>query len=152
MEYILGEKENECVFCKAVTNQEGLTLYTNKRSMVVMNKFPYTNGHLLVAPLRHVFEPADLTRDEMGDLMAVIERSVDVLKQVMAPEGFNVGLNIGKVAGAGIEAHMHFHIVPRWTGDVNALAVLGEVRVVSEHLQVTYGNLKPYFDKIDVTV
>ena len=83
--------------------------------------------------------------------MVIIERSVDVLKQAMKPEGFNVGLNIGKVAGAGIEAHMHFHIVPRWTGDVNALAVFGDVRVVSEHLLATYQNLKLYFDKIDVT-
>jgi len=151
MEYILSEKDGGCVLCGAVSNQDGLTLFKNKKTMVVMNKFPYTNGHLLVAPLRHVSELAELTRDERGDLMAIVERSVGVLKQVMKPEGFNVGLNLGKVAGAGIEAHLHFHIVPRWTGDVNALAVLSDVRVVSEHLQTTYQNLKPYFEKIDVT-
>ena len=143
MEYILGKKEGGCVFCKAVANHDGLTLYAGERIMVVMNKFPYTNGHLLVAPLRD-----QLTRDEMGDMMAIIRQSVGILKQVMSPEGFNVGLNLGKVAGAGVEEHLHFHIVPRWVGDVNALAVFGEIRVVSEHLQTTYQNLKPYFNNI----
>ena len=80
--------------------------------------------------------------------MAGIQQSVGILRQVMSPEGFNVGLNLGKVAGAGVEEHLHFHIVPRWVGDVNALAVFGEIRVVSEHLQSTYQNLKPYFNNI----
>ena len=120
--------------------------------MVVMNKYPYINGHLLVAPLRHISALDQLTRDEMGDIMATIERSVGILKQVMSPEGFNVGLNLGKVAGAGVETHLHFHIVPRWVGDVNALTVFGEVRVVSEHLQNTFQNLKPYFNNMSVSV
>lgn len=149
MEYILGEKEGGCVFCKAADNHDGLTLYTGNRTIVVMNKFPYTNGHLLVAPLRHISTLDQLTRDEMGDMMATIQQSVDILKQVMSAEGFNVGLNLGKVAGAGVEEHLHFHIVPRWVGDVNALAVFGEIRVVSEHLQATYQNLKPYFNNIN---
>lgn len=148
MEYILSEKEDGCVFCKAADNHDGLTLYRGRRVMVVMNKFPYINGHLLVAPIRHISGLAQLDRDEMTDMMVTIQRSVDILKRVMAPEGFNVGLNLGKVAGAGVEAHLHFHIVPRWVGDVNALAVFGEVRVVSEHLQATYRNLKPYFEEI----
>lgn len=148
MEYILGEKEGGCVFCSAAANHDGLTLFAGRRTMVVMNKFPYTNGHLLVAPLRHVSTLEQLDRDEMGDIMATIRKAVGILKQAMSPEGFNVGLNLGKVAGAGIEEHLHFHIVPRWTGDVNALAVFGEIRVVSEHLQATYRNLKPYFNNI----
>lgn len=148
MEYILSEKEGGCFFCKAATNHDGLTLFSGKRTMVVMNKFPYTNGHLLVAPLRHVSALDQLNRDEMGDVMAGIQQSVSILKQVMSPEGFNVGLNLGKVAGAGVEEHLHFHIVSRWVGDVNALAVFGEVRVVSEHLQTTYRNLKLYFNDI----
>jgi len=151
MEYILEEKGEGCVFCKAVSNHDGLTLFKGQRVMVVMNKFPYINGHLLAAPLRHISTLAELSRDEMTDLLAIIERSVGILKQVMKPEGFNVGLNLGKVAGAGIEAHLHFHVVPRWIGDVNALTVFGEVRVVSEHLQATYRNLKPHFDKIKTT-
>ena len=148
MEYILSEKEGGCVICKAATNHDGLTLCTGKRTMVVMNKFPYTNGHLLVAPLRHISALDQLTRDEMGDMMASIQQSVGILKQVMSPEGFNVGLNLGKVAGAGVEEHLHFHIVPRWVGDVNALTVFGEIRVVSEHLQTTYRSLKPYFNNV----
>jgi ATP adenylyltransferase len=148
IDYILTEKADECIFCKAVSNHDGLTLYKGRRVMVIMNKFPYINGHLLVAPLRHVSELEELNGDEMTELMTTIERSVGVLKRIMKPEGFNVGLNLGKVAGAGVEAHLHFHIVPRWVGDVNALTVFGEVRVVSEHLKATYGNLKPYFDEI----
>jgi ATP adenylyltransferase len=151
MEYILDEKEDGCVFCKAVSNHDGLTLYKGRRVMVVMNKFPYINGHLLVAPLRHVSELAQLDKNEMTDLMATLERSVGVLKANMEPEGFNIGLNLGKVAGAGVESHLHFHIVPRWVGDVNALTVFGEVRVVSEHLAATYRKLKPYFDEISDT-
>jgi ATP adenylyltransferase len=148
MEYIHSEKEGGCVFCKAVNNHDKLTLYSSERIMVVMNKFPYTNGHLLVAPLRHISSLDQLTHDEMVDMMAGIRQSVGILKEAMSPEGFNIGLNLGKVAGAGIEEHLHFHIVPRWTGDVNALAVFGEIRVVSEHLQSTYQNLKPYFNNI----
>lgn len=151
MEYILNEKEDGCVFCKAESNHDGLTLFKGRQVMVVMNKFPYINGHLLVAPLRHVSELSELSLSEMTDLMTTIEKSVGILRQVMHPQGFNVGLNLGKVAGAGVEAHLHFHIVPRWIGDVNALAVFGEIRVVSEHLQATYRNLKPHFDKISVT-
>jgi ATP adenylyltransferase len=151
MEYILKEKEDGCVFCKAVSNHDGLTLHKGRRVMVVMNKFPYINGHLLVAPLRHVSELSQLDTNEMTDLMTTIEQSVGVLKAAMEPEGFNVGLNLGKVAGAGVEAHLHFHIVPRWAGDVNALTVFGEVRVVSEHLKATYENLKPYFDEFSDT-
>ena len=151
MEYILGEKEEGCVFCKAADNHDGLTLCKDSVTMVVLNKFPYINGHLLVAPVRHVSDLSQLNQDEMGQLMATIERSVGILKTVMKPEGFNVGLNLGKVAGAGVEAHLHFHIVPRWVGDVNALAVFGEVRVVSEHLKATYEKLKPYFNEAMVT-
>ena len=152
MEYVQRERSGGCVFCEAVSNHEGLTLFKGERVMVVMNKYPYINGHLLVAPLRHISALDQLTRDEMGDIMATIERSVGILKQVMSPEGFNVGLNLGKVAGAGVETHLHFHIVPRWVGDVNALTVFGEVRVVSEHLQNTFQNLKPYFNNMSVSV
>ena len=120
--------------------------------MVTMNKFPYINGHLLVAPVRHVSTLHQLNKTEMGDLMVTVEQSVGILKTVMKPDGFNVGLNLGKVAGAGVEEHLHFHVVPRWYGDTNALTVFGEVRVIPEHLKATYNNLKLYFDKIDITI
>jgi ATP adenylyltransferase len=90
----------------------------------------------------------ELSQDEMGQLLSTVERSIGVLKKVMRPEGFNVGLNLGKVAGAGIEEHLHFHIVPRWSGDTNALAVFADVRVIPQHLQETFNNLKPHFETI----
>jgi len=151
IEYILSEKKGSCVFCDALSTQDDLTLYKGDVSMVMMNKFPYTNGHILVAPVRHLSTLEELKKTEMGELMAAIERSVGILKKAMNPDGFNIGLNLGKVAGAGVEEHLHFHIVPRWLGDVNALTVFGEVRVIPEHLKSTYKNLKVYFDKLDLS-
>jgi ATP adenylyltransferase len=148
IEYILSEKTEGCVFCSALADGAELTLYKGPRTLIVMNKFPYINGHLLVAPVRHVAALEELDREEMGVLLATVERSVAVLKKVMRPEGFNIGLNLGRVAGAGIEEHLHFHIVPRWLGDTNALAVLADVRVIPQHLQETRDALKPHFQAI----
>jgi len=148
MEYILGDKEKGCIFCKALSEEDNLTLYKGKATLVVMNKFPYINGHLLVAPIKHISTLDQLSKGEMGDLLETVEQSVGILKKVMNPDGFNVGLNLGKVAGAGVEEHLHFHIVPRWFGDTNALTVFADVRVIPEHLINTYNNLKPYFNKI----
>ena len=149
IEYILKSKEDRCIFCAACADQDDLTLFKGRVTMVTMNKFPYINGHLLVAPIRHIATLDQLDRSEMGDLMATVERSIAILKAVMKPDGFNVGLNLGKVAGAGVEEHLHFHIVPRWLGDTNALTVFGEVRVIPEHLKATHTNLKQHFSKID---
>jgi len=151
MEYILGDKDEGCIFCRALSDQDDLTLYKGKVIMVVMNKFPYINGHLLVAPTRHLSTLDQLSKDEMGDLLEMVEKSVGILKKVMNPDGFNVGLNLGKVAGAGVEEHLHFHIVPRWFGDTNALTVFADVRVIPEHLLDTYNKLKCHFDEIDIT-
>ena len=148
MEYILGDKDEGCIFCKALSEQDDLTLYKGNKTMVVMNKYPYINGHLLVAPTQHLSTLHQLNRDAMGILLETVEKSLGILKKVMNPDGFNVGLNLGKVAGAGVEEHLHFHIVPRWFGDTNALTVFADVRVIPEHLLATYKNLKPYFDKI----
>jgi len=152
MEYILDEKETGCVFCKALGAESNLTLYMDEESLVVMNKFPYINGHLLVAPARHLSAMDQLNIDEMGILMKRVEQSVDVLKKVMAPDGFNIGLNLGKVAGAGVEEHLHLHVVPRWFGDTNALTVFADVRVIPEHFITTYNNLKPHFNKINKNI
>ena len=145
MEYILAEKEDRCIFCDALSHTDDLTLYKGPDTMVMMNKFPYINGHLLVAPVRHLSGLRELSKKEMGEMLATVDRSVDILKKVMNPDGFNVGLNLGKVAGAGVEEHLHFHIVPRWFGDTNALTVFADVRVIPEHLKATYDNLKPHF-------
>ena len=151
MDYILGDREEGCIFCDALSGQGDLTLYKGAVTLVIMNKFPYINGHLLVAPTRHLSALDQLNKDEMGDLLMTVEKSVGILKKVMNPDGFNVGLNLGKVAGAGVEDHLHFHIVPRWFGDTNALTVFADVRVIPEHLKATYNNLKQYFEKIDLT-
>lgn len=148
IEYILDKKEEGCVFCNALSKNDDLTLFKGGLSMVVMNKFPYINGHLLVAPIRHLSALNGLSKKEKGDLLELVEKSIGILKLVMKPDGFNVGLNLGKVAGAGIEEHLHFHIVPRWFGDTNALSVFADLRVIPEHLKTTYNNLKPHFEQL----
>lgn len=152
MEYILSdEKGGPCIFCPGEgrgQDAERLILYVDSLSMVMMNKYPYNNGHLLVAPVRHVSELEFLSKEEMLDLLDLVRKSIAVLKKVMTPEGFNVGLNLGRAAGAGVEEHMHFHIVPRWNGDTNYMTVVGAVRVIPEHIQETYGKLLPLFQNI----
>jgi ATP adenylyltransferase len=150
MDYILGERPPGCIFCSEAngeSDEERLLLYRGERSMVVMNRFPYNNGHLLVAPWKHTPTLDGLNNEELLDLIQVVRGAVDVLRETMSPDGFNVGLNLGTVAGAGVEAHVHFHIVPRWNGDINFMTVFAEVRVVPEHLQQTYKKLLPYFTK-----
>jgi ATP adenylyltransferase len=148
IEYILENKKEGCIFCNALSKSDDLTLFKGKLSMVVMNKFPYINGHLLVAPVRHLSSLDGLNKREKTDLLDLVDKSIGILKLTMKPDGFNVGLNLGKVAGAGIEEHLHFHIVPRWFGDTNALAVFADVRVIPEHLKATYTNLKPHFKNL----
>ena len=118
----------------------------------MMNRFPYVNGHLLVAPVRHVPSLDELGADELLDLLLVVRGAMGGLKGLMSPEGFNVGLNLGKVAGAGVEEHLHFHIVPRWNGDTNCMTVLGEVRVIPEHIAETYRRLIPYFQSLKIDI
>jgi ATP adenylyltransferase len=152
MEYILSDqKEGACIFCPGDDRSEDetrLILYVGSKSMVVMNRFPYTNGHLLVAPIRHVPGLESLSGEEALDLLQVVRRSIENLKNVMSAEGFNVGLNLGRVAGAGVEEHIHFHIVPRWNGDTNYMTVFGDVRVIPEHIKETYRRLLPHFQEI----
>jgi ATP adenylyltransferase len=151
MEYILSDKKDiACIFCPGNNREQDekrLILHVGSLTMVMMNKYPYNNGHLLVAPVRHLPDMEKLTHEESLDLLLMVQHSIAVLREVMNPEGFNVGLNLGHVAGAGIEAHMHFHIVPRWNGDTNYMTVLGDVRVIPEHIRETYGKLKPHFDR-----
>ena len=150
IEYILSDKEESCIFCDALSNKDGLTLFKGEVTMAMMNKYPYINGHILVAPVRHLSSLDELNNEEMQSLLITVEKSVGIIKKAMNPDGFNVGLNLGKVAGAGVEEHLHFHIVPRWFGDTNALTVFADVRVIPEHLQTTYSNLKVYFDRLEI--
>ncbi len=110
-----------------------------------MNKYPYNNGHLLVVPYRHVSDICGLTSEENGLIVEEVCRAVKVLRLVMNPDGFNIGINLGRVAGAGIEEHVHYHIVPRWNGDTNMMSVLADVRVIPEHLMSTCKNITRSF-------
>ncbi|MGD9124009.1 MAG: HIT domain-containing protein [Desulfarculaceae bacterium] len=152
MRYILEEDQPQgCIFCLAKdgAGADGLVLGVGDLSLVMMNKYPYNNGHVLVAPVRHVGELSDLSKEEQGDLLATVDFTIQAIRKEMKPDGLNVGLNLGRSAGAGIEDHLHFHIVPRWHGDVNFMTVFGEVRVIPEHIKATYQKLKPHFSGLN---
>ncbi|RPI78753.1 MAG: HIT domain-containing protein [Desulfobacteraceae bacterium] len=149
VEYVLSDnKENGCIFCPVENRKsdaERLILKTGLHSLVMMNRYPYNNGHLLVAPLKHAAGLEILTEAELAELMHLVSESILILKKVMKPEGFNVGLNLGRVAGAGMEDHLHFHVVPRWNGDTNLMTVMGDVRVIPEHIEQTYKKLLEHY-------
>jgi ATP adenylyltransferase len=152
MKYILSEeKGGDCIFCPGEDrekDEERLILSVGPLTIVMMNRFPYNNGHLLVAPIQHVSSLDQLSDEENLDLLHLVRHSIDILKKAMNPDGFNVGLNLGRVAGAGMADHLHFHIVPRWNGDTNYMTVFGEVRVIPEHIKETYKRLRPYFQRL----
>ena len=151
IEYILGPKPDACVFCipeHTGEDAERLILYRGRHAFVLMNKFPYSNGHLLVTPYRHVMELSALSSEEAHELMDLLQKCTVILKDRFHCQGINAGLNLGEAAGAGIREHMHFHLVPRWNGDSSFMAELDEVRVMPEHLTSTYNALKPYFDTL----
>ncbi len=148
IEYILGKRESSCIFCPdcgGLSDEERLILYRGKLVMVMMNKFPYNNGHLLVAPWRHISGLGELSAEEMLDIMNWLRKSTDILQKLLHPDGYNIGLNLGREAGAGFEEHLHFHIVPRWRGDTNFMAVLADIRNIPEHIKQTYAKLAPLF-------
>lgn len=141
-------KKGGCVFCRAleaVEDPESLVLRVSRLVFVMMNRYPYAHGHLLVSPIRHVADLDGLTQQEAKDLMEEIRLATGVLGRTLSPEGFNVGINLGKVAGAGYAGHLHVHVVPRWNGDLNFMPVLADVRVISEHIQETFSKLKKEF-------
>ena len=150
MAYIKGRegKEGDCIFDRNPEldhDRANLILCRNRLTVVLLNRFPYANGHLLIAPTRHVAEITELTMEENSALMRTIRESVVVLREHYSPEGFNIGLNIGAVAGAGLADHLHFHVVPRWNGDHNFMTVLAEVRTIPEHIEKTFDLLSPAF-------
>lgn len=150
MEYILSDQEgHECIFCPGPDrnkDQERLILYVGSHTIVMMNRYPYNNCHLLVAPFRHVPSFDELSDQELLALSRMVRHSIQSLKRLMNPDGFNVGVNLGRVAGAGVEAHLHYHIVPRWNGDTSFITAVGEVRVIPEHIKESYKKLLPYFE------
>lgn len=148
LEYILGEAEKHCIFCVRERCDEDLSrqiLARGEHAFVLLNKYPYTNGHLMVAPYRHTADHAELSAAEVQEMHQLLVLARDVLQETLSPQGFNLGMNLGLAAGAGVADHLHQHLVPRWVGDTNFMPVLDDVRVIPQHLERTYQLLQPLF-------
>jgi ATP adenylyltransferase len=152
MQYIESAQATQdpegCIFCEkpAAGDDEGTYIVARAgRAYAILNAYPYNLGHLMIAPLRHVGDFVRLEPDESADCDALLKRSIEALREASGPDGFNVGMNLGRVAGAGIPGHVHWHVVPRWNGDTNFMSVVGETRVLPELLAETYARLKPRF-------
>ena len=149
--YVTGAaKSADCVFCTAQSNgdAEALIVFRGATCFVILNLFPYNNGHLMVVPNRHIASLVDARPDELSELMALTRVSEIALREAFSPQGMNMGLNLGKAAGAGILEHLHMHIVPRWNGDTNFMTIVGQTRVLPQELPVTADRLRPIFERI----
>lgn len=149
MEYISGEKKDYCVLCEEVTRPDGpenLIVFRGKLAYVILNRYPYTSGHLMVVPYLHVASLEDLNPDTRSEIMELSAISIKVLRAEYHPQGFNLGINIGEVAGAGILDHIHLHIVPRWGGDTSFMSALSNTRVLPEALADSYLRIKKAWD------
>ncbi len=148
MAYIGGEPPEGCIFCAKPCedrDEENYILYRGTSCFIILNAFPYTSGHLMVVPYRHLSDLARLTREEQAEMLDLGGKSVGVLTEVLGAQGHNLGINLNRVAGAGIADHLHLHVVPRWGGDTNFMPVLADVRVLPEALQDTYRRLRGAF-------
>ena len=144
MEFIMGGKSAGCIFCQKPQesrDRDNYILHRGRHGFIMLNAFPYNNGHLLVIPYAHESTLESLDADAAAELMTLTQRGITALRRSMSPDGLNVGVNIGKAAGAGIADHVHIHIVPRWAGDTNFMPVVGSVRIVPELLETTYDKL-----------
>jgi ATP adenylyltransferase len=143
------DKESECIFCAvldAADDEANLVLKRGERCFVILNKYPYTNGHLMVAPYEHTAELQRLDEETLAEMMSLAQAGIAALETSYSPHGYNVGFNQGRVAGAGVEHHIHMHVVPRWGGDTNFMPVLGDTRVMNQTLADSYTTLKESFD------
>ncbi|MGH7902953.1 MAG: HIT family protein [Candidatus Dormibacteraceae bacterium] len=154
MEYVGAGSEPGCLFCRVLeprpepnpdADRRNLVVWRPPGAVVLLNRFPYNNGHLLIAPAAHVASPADLEDGEALDLMRALRTALRVIEAEMKPAGFNVGANLGRAAGAGIPDHAHLHVVPRWDGDTNFMPVLAEAKVVNEHLDRSWDRISAAF-------
>jgi len=148
LDYIKGPKEDECIFCRALASADDAAhhvVHRGERCFVMLNAYPYTNGHLMVSPNAHVAALEDLGTDELLELMTLTQRSLAAIRAAYGPEGFNIGVNQGRVSGGSVEEHFHLHVVPRWGGDTNFMPVLGDVRVLPQSLDASHKQLKAAF-------
>lgn len=154
MKYINAEKKDKgCIFClpeNRESDEQHFVLYRSRYSFVIMNMYPYNNGHLLIVPLRHVNSLLKLSDSEYADFFNLVKESTRIIEETYGPEGINLGMNLGQAAGAGIAEHIHMHLVPRWSGDVNFMTSICGTRVIPEDFESTYKRLKKQFDKLDV--
>ena len=144
-----SRKPSGCIFCKDSIRNETLVMYEGKSCYVIMNKYPYASGHLLVVPFRHIDDVGEMRAEEKTETMDLMELSVKILKKALKPQGFNIGMNLGSAAGAGVGSHIHLHIVPRWIGDTNYATVIGDTRFIPEGIEETREVLIPYFQNIE---
>jgi len=145
MEYIGEQKDNGCFLCNFPienNDEKNLILFRGTNSFIIMNRFPYNPGHIMIAPYKHVDSMDKLDREEIYEMIDLCNRSVKAIKECMTPNGFNIGMNLGRTAGAGVADHIHLHIVPRWEGDINFMPVLSDTKVIPEALEKTYKKLK----------
>ncbi len=148
MQYLEEAAPPGCFFCAAASSDDAaahLLVGRDPHALVMLNKFPYGHGHLLVAPVRHVALPEDLADGEYDGLMHAVRRAARALRATFTPEGMNIGMNLGSAAGAGVADHCHWHLLPRWNGDTNFMPVIGDVRVMSEHLQATLERVRAHY-------
>jgi ATP adenylyltransferase len=139
--YVSNPDSEDCIFCKAARTKDdkrSFVLNRGETSFVMMNIYPYNNGHLMIAPYKHTGNLQDLSESEMLEISTMLQKCQAVLKKAMKPEGFNIGMNLGRIAGAGFEEHLHYHIVPRWSGDTNFMAVIGDTKVIPMSLEEGY--------------
>ena len=151
MEYIVGPKPDACIFCEhddPALDRERLILYRGRHVMAMLNRYPYTNGHVMVAPYSHVARLSDIEEEIRHDLIGCLAACQRILDEAYRPDGLNLGANFGAAAGAGFVEHLHFHLVPRWVGDANFMTSVGEIRVIPEHLEHTYDELAPRFAEL----
>ena len=143
--YVQSESDPGCIFCEKPsqdTDEENLIVDRNEHAFSMLNAYPYNNGHIMVIPYRHIAELENLTKEETLSMMSLVNISIGKLKKHLKPQGFNVGINLGKIAGAGIDQHVHMHIVPRWNGDTNFMPVVSETKIISQSLKELYKVLK----------
>jgi ATP adenylyltransferase len=148
--FILCEKEPGCFLCRTAREKKddkNFILWRGKKCFVILNRYPYNNGHLMVAPYRHVGQLENLNEEELLELFKISQLCVKIIKTAMKPHGLNLGINLGKVSGAGVADHIHLHIVPRWRGDTNFMPILAETKIVSIGLKQTYQQLKREWKK-----
>jgi ATP adenylyltransferase len=154
MEFIEGKKPDQCIFCVfpeqngGEADRQNLILGRSRYSFAILNRYPYNSGHLMVVPRRHTAQFESLSAEESNDLHRLLQLSVAALKEAYRPEGFNLGMNLGRSAGAGIADHLHYHVVPRWGGDTNFMPVLSQTKVLVEHLTQTQEKLRVIFDRL----